>query len=294
MTDESFHKWTKLRGKLSHDEWLRSYTTMLTGGLAKTFYQPADAKDLQQFLQHLDANEPITWLGAGSNVIVRDGGIDGVVIYVLENVNQLQLLDDGTVRAEAGVSCAALAKLCMRQGFEQGVFFAAIPGTVGGAIATQASGYGGSATADVVSVETINRAGEIQRRDIASFACVENEWILSCCFEFKKGDPEKAMQQLRDVLNQRNEATPMGTANCGEVFIDPPGTTAAHLIEQCGLSGYEVGDAMVSDTHPNYIINDNKCSSADVEQLIAHIQQQVKQSHNIDLQLRCRIIGKPL
>ncbi len=294
MTDESFHKWTKQRGKFSHDEWLRSYTTMLTGGLAESFYKPADIEDLQCFLQNLDEKESITWLGAGSRVIVRDGGIDGTVIYTPDGLRQLQLQDDFTVRVEAGVSCSALAKLCMQQGFEQGVFFAGIPGTVGGAVATQASGYGGEACTQLSHVETINRAGDIQQRDMSSDKLAEGEWVLAAYYKFEKGDVDKSSQQLREVLDKRNESIPMGTANCGEIFIDPPGSSAATLIEQCGLAGYEVGGAMVSETHPNYIVNDDKCRSDDIEQLIAHIQQQVKQQHNIDLQLRCRIIGKTI
>ncbi|MDF1759968.1 MAG: UDP-N-acetylmuramate dehydrogenase [Coxiellaceae bacterium] len=294
MTDESFHKWTKQRGQFSHDEWLRSYTAMLTGGLAESFYKPADIEDLQQFLQNLDDKEPVIWLGAGSNVIVRDGGISGTVIHTPDGLSQLQLLGDGAVRVEAGVSCSALAKLCMQQGFEQGVFFAGIPGTVGGAIVTHASGYGGDARAQLSHVETINRAGDIQQRDMSSGKLAEGEWVLVAYYKFEKGDPEIAMQQLREVLDQRNEATPMGTANCGEIFVDPPNTTAAELIQQCDLAGHEIGGALISETHPNYIVNDDKCRSDDIEQLIAHIQQQVKQQHNIDLQLRCRIIGKSI
>ncbi|MDF1654212.1 MAG: UDP-N-acetylmuramate dehydrogenase [Coxiellaceae bacterium] len=297
MTDESFHKWAKQRGAFSHDEWLRPYTTILTGGLAESFYKPADVADLQDFLRQLDASEVITWLGAGSNVVIRDGGIKGTVIYTQDGLKQLQLLDEGTVRAEAGVSCAALAKLCMQQGFMQGVFFAAIPGTVGGAIFTHACGYGGDARAQLTHIELINRSGEITRCSVDEFAVKVNnvdgcEKVVAGIFAFEKGDPEEAMQQLREALNQRNAATPMGAANCGEVFFDPSNITAAELIAQCGLAGYEVGGAMVSETHPNYIINDDKCRSDDIEQLIAHIQQQVKQKHNIDLQLRCRIIGE--
>src|SRR3990167_3289030 len=153
-----------LRGELIYDHNLARYTSWRVGGNAEQFYRPADLKDLQNFLMQLPADEPLTWLGLGSNVLIRDGGIAGTVILTLNRLNQIGLVEPHIIRAEAGVTCAKLAKFCVKAGFENGAFFAGIPGTVGGALAMNAGAFGGETWQQVQQVETINRQGKITQR----------------------------------------------------------------------------------------------------------------------------------
>src|SRR3990167_10260987 len=154
----------QLRGKLYFNHSLARYTSWRVGGRAECFYRPADLLDLQHFLAQLPDHEPITWLGLGSNVLIRDGGIAGTVILTLHGLNQIGLVEPHIIRAEAGVTCAKLAKFCVKAGFENGAFFAGIPGTVGGALAMNAGAFGGETWQQVQQVETINRQGKITQR----------------------------------------------------------------------------------------------------------------------------------
>jgi UDP-N-acetylmuramate dehydrogenase len=289
-----------LRGKLLKSESLANYVSWRSGGPADYVYLPADLSDLTLFLKQLPKTIPLTWLGLGSNTLIRDNGIDGVVIITQGSLPKLTV-DEKTlqVRAEAGVSCAQLARYSARLGLAGLEFMAGIPGTVGGALAMNAGCFGGETWRFIRAVETIDRFGEIRVRPISDFQISyrhvvrpENEWFVAGHFALASGDKEKSLSSIRDLLEMRNHTQPTGTANCGSVFRNPTGTFAGRLIEECGLKGMTVGGASVSTKHANFILNEGKATSADIEKLILDVSTIVEQKTGVRLIPEVCIIGR--
>ncbi|MFT3742338.1 MAG: UDP-N-acetylmuramate dehydrogenase [Gammaproteobacteria bacterium] len=288
-----------LRGQLSHNEPLGPYTSWHVGGRAKQFYKPADLADLAQFLAQLPPNEPMVWLGLGSNVLIRDGGIAGTVIMTQGGIQALTALDPLTIRAEAGVTCAKLAKFCAKQQLVEAEFFAGIPGTVGGALAMNAGAYGGETWRHVQSVETIDRYGKIHSRSKADFHIAyrevkgpPDEWFVAGIFQFPTGDAESANQKIRTLLRQRSQTQPIGEFSCGSVFRNPPEGFVGQLIESCGLKGHKIGGAWVSTKHANFIINGGEATAADIENLILTVQATVKEKTGVSIMPECHFLGE--
>jgi len=288
-----------LRGKLLQNELLAHYTSWRTGGPADYVFIPADLDDLSIFLRELPLTTPVTLLGLGSNTLVRDGGVEGVVIITQGALNKLAHSKAQEVRAEAGVASAQLARFTARTGFTGLEFMAGIPGTVGGALAMNAGCFGGEVWRFVQRVETINRRGEIKLRSLADFEIgyrsvirPEGEWFVAGHFSLQAGDREKSLNDIRILLEKRNNSQPTGTANCGSVFRNPPGSFAGRLIEECGLKGKSLGGAHVSEKHANFIINDKQATSADIENLIAKIGAIVEEKTGVRLIPEVCIIGR--
>ena len=286
------------RGVLRHAEPMSRHTTWRVGGPARVWYQPADLEDLAAFLAGLPDGEEIVWVGLGSNLLVRDGGIPGVVIAPFSGLDRMERLADGRVRAEAGVSCAKLARFCAREGLAGGEFFAGIPGTVGGALAMNAGAFGGETWERVVAVETLDRHGRIHERAADEYSigyrAVQGpvgEWFVAAHLAFPPGDTAAAQANVRQLLARRGETQPTRQPSCGSVFRNPEGDHAARLIEACGLKGYCIGGACVSDKHANFIINAGEATAAEIEQLIGRVQQRVAEQFGIELQTEVRIIG---
>lgn len=288
-----------LRGQLLKNELLAKYTSWRTGGPADYVYIPADLEDLSKFLQELPETVPLTWLGLGSNTLIRDTGVEGVVVITQGALGQLEQLDSQYIRAEAGVSAAQLARYSARAGSTGLEFMAGIPGTVGGALAMNAGCFGGETWRFVKSVETINRRGEIKVRPITDFQVgyrhvvrPENEWFVAGHFALTPGDKEKSLQDIRNLLEKRNSSQPTGTANCGSVFRNPPENFAGRLIEECGLKGKNIGGARISEKHANFIINESNATSTDIENLIAEVCTTVEKKTGVRLIAEVCIIGR--
>lgn len=287
-----------LRGKLLKNEPMVNYTSWRTGGPADYVYIPNDLDDLAHFLKSVPKEDPITWLGLGSNTLIRDGGIDGIVIITQGALNKLEPTSN-YIRAEAGVSAAQLARHTARLGSSGLEFMAGIPGTVGGALAMNAGCFGGETWSFVQAVETINRFGEIKVRPANDFTVsyrhVEraiDEWFVAGHFSLLPGNKEKSFNSIRQLLERRNNTQPTGTANCGSVFRNPPGNYAGRLIEECGLKGKKVGGAMISDKHANFILNESVATSHDIEVLINEIINIVESKTGIKLITEVCIIGR--
>ncbi len=288
------------RGELQQDVALKQYTSWWVGGNAKQLYKPADLADLQCFLATLAADEPILWLGLGSNTLIRDGGFAGTVIATQGLLSELEIREDKIVRAEAGVTCPKLARFCVNHDLIDLEFLAGVPGTVGGALCMNAGCYGGETWNHVVAVEMLDRHGNIHKRSAdefdVSYRSVKfpaEEWFVAGYFQLSSGDAEAAKQKLKTLLRQRNESQPIGLHSCGSVFRNPPNDHAARLIEQAGLKGFQHGGAMVSDKHANFIINPGEATAADIEALIALIQATVYEKFQVKLQTEVHIIGIP-
>ncbi len=287
-----------LRGEFKKNHSLASYTSWGVGGPAEQFYWPADLLDLQNFLKQLPVEEPLTWIGLGSNSLIRDEGIKGTVILTLNRLNALDALDECSFRAEAGLSCAKASKYCVKQGFEAGAFFAGIPGTIGGALMMNAGAFGGETWSHVMAVETIDHEGNLYLRDPTEFKVgyrsvqgLGAQFFVAAHFKFDKGSSEKAQSAIKQLLQQRNLTQPIGMRSCGSVFKNPPGDYAARLIEVSGLKGARVGEAEVSTKHANFIINRGKATARDIEQLIYTVQQKVQELQGVLLVPECRILG---
>ncbi len=289
-----------LRGEWREHEPLARYTSWHVGGPADRLYRPADVDDLAAALASLPADEPVFWLGLGSNVLVRDGGIRGTVIVTRQLLQAMEFLGRGRVRAEAGVACARLARFCAQHDLVGAEFFAGIPGTVGGALAMNAGAWGGETWPQVEAVETVDRAGVLRERPPEDFRfgyrSVEGpagEWFVAARFAFEAGDGEAARRRVRELLAERGRAQPTGVRSCGSVFRNPPGDHAARLIEAAGLKGTRIGGAGVSEKHANFIINHGDASAADIEALIERVRDAVEQASGVRLEPEVRVVGEP-
>lgn len=291
---------TRLRGQLREYEPLARYTSWRVGGTSRRFYKPADIEDLAFFLQSLPENEEVIWLGLGSNVLIRDGGIPGTVIFTLGSLKNMELIENSAlIRAEAGITCAKLAKFCAKNGFAESSFFAGIPGTVGGALMMNAGAFGGVTWNHVVAVETIDRHGNLRIRPPSDYKVSyreiigpRGEWFVAGHFSFGRDDPGKIQDQIRQLLHKRSTLQPIGILSCGSVFRNPPGDYAARLIEISGLKGVKIGDAWVSEKHANFILNGGSATAAQIETLIDLIADRVEKLHQVRLIPEVHIIGE--
>ncbi len=285
--------------EVSRNEPLRKHTSWRVGGPADLFYTPSTLEALRRILAELPAATPVHWLGLGSNLLVRDGGIRGAVIATSSLPRELDKLDEQRVRASAGLACMLLAKRCVRWQLGPAAFFAGIPGTVGGALAMNAGAFGGETWTQVERVTTIDRKGEIRERARADFEIgyrsvrgPAGEWFLGATFRFEH-DAVSSMDAIKALLAKRNASQPLGLPSCGSVFRNPPGDFAGRLIEQAGLKGHRHGGAMVSDKHANFILNMGDATAADVEALIAEVRAAVERASGVQLELEVRVIGEP-
>ena len=297
-----------LRGVLRENEPMSRHVSWRAGGRARVFYQPADVLDLAAFLASRGSAEPILFLGLGSNLLVRDGGFAGVVVFTHHSLIGIEVESEvaksGGVlafRAGAGVPSPHLARFVAKHGGAGAEWLAGVPGTIGGALAMNAGCYGGETWNHVVFVETVDRAGTLRHRTPADFELgyrhvqakngVE-EWFVSAVFGFQPGEERAAMERIRELLQKRVATQPLNLPNAGSVFRNPPGDHAARLIESCGLKGFTVGGAEVSTKHANFIVNPGGVATArDIETILEHVRSTVLARTGIALIPEVRIVG---
>ena len=323
MTEPTQFMTQGLRGKLHHDVDMSRYTSWRAGGRAQHLYQPADLDDLQFFLRALPNDEPLTAVGLGSNLLVRDGGLRGTVLLLHAALNELRMTADGMVYAQAGVPGAKLARFAALHNLSGAEFFAGIPGTVGGMLAMNAGCYGGETWDRVARVQVVTRNGELlervpedyeigyrsvvrskspraygaspllQRGGRGNFIFVNQsaEFFAGAWFKLPPGDGETARSEIKALLAKRIASQPLHLPNAGSVFRNPPGDHAARLIEECGLKGKQIGGARVSEQHANFIVNMGEATAADIENLINEVQAVVQKKAGITLHPEVRIVG---
>ncbi|MGI9329908.1 MAG: UDP-N-acetylmuramate dehydrogenase [Gammaproteobacteria bacterium] len=284
--------------RMRRHESMSRHTSWRVGGEAELYFRPDTREQLIHFLKDLDPATPLLWVGLGSNLLVRDGGIRGVVIATARALGDVEQLPDNVVAAGAGVPCTALARRCARWGLGPAEFFAGIPGTVGGALTMNAGAFDGATWDRVLSVETVDRTGTIRRRSPADFEIAyrhvsgpAGEWFLGASFGFQAADGD-ALARVQQLMQQRQDSQPLGEASCGSVFRNPPGDFAARLIEAANLKGFAIGGAVVSEKHANFILNTGAATAADVEQLIEHVQAVVSDRHGVNLVPEVHIVGE--
>lgn len=285
--------------RVRRDEPMAAHCSWRAGGKAEYFFTPRDREDLAAFLRALPEGTPIYWVGLGSNLLVRDGGIKGVVICTQGAFARLERRTDHTVFCEAGVPCARLARQSGVWGLGQGDFFAGIPGTLGGALAMNAGAYGGETWQHVLNVEVINAQGVRQTRLASEYRPAyrrvqrpaNDEWFLAAELHFERRTAEEA-GAIRALAQKRKLTQPLGEWSCGSVFTNPPGDHAARLIEAAGLKGHRIGDALVSEKHANFILNDGRATASDLERLVNHVRDTVERVHGVRLVPEVKIVGE--
>jgi UDP-N-acetylmuramate dehydrogenase len=285
--------------RVLHDVPMSKHTSWHAGGPADLFFTPRDAVDLSAFLTQLPSGVPMLWIGLGSNLLVRDGGVRGAVVATHGALSTLEHVSATRVYAEAGVPCARIARQCVKWGLGPAEFFAGIPGTLGGALAMNAGAWGGETWRHVIEVEVLDRRGMRRTRTPADYDIgyrhvrgPADEWFIAARMEFER-KPGANEAAIRELLDKRKQTQPIGEWSCGSVFTNPPGDHAARLIESAGLKGFRIGDASVSEKHANFIINRGAARAADIEALILHVQRTVAAVHHIDLTTEVRIVGDP-
>ncbi len=287
------------KSQLLKNEPLARYTSWRVGGKADQVFIAENLAELQAFLHTLDRAEPLNFIGLGSNLLVRDGGIRGTVVVMHQALSELRL-DGKYIYAEAGVTSAKLARFSAAQGLQGAEFMAGIPGTVGGALAMNAGCYGGVTWNIVHQVLMINRAGETRVRNatefIPSYRHIEmpaaDEWFLGAWFDLESGLAEESNRKIKDLLATRLASQPLNMPSAGSTFRNPQGDFAARLIEASGLKGYQIGGAQVSPKHANFIVNLGDATALDIELLIRHIKEVVLEKQGVALQQEVRIIGE--
>jgi UDP-N-acetylmuramate dehydrogenase len=292
----------KLRGELRLNEPMSRHVSWRAGGVADHAYLPADLADLQAFLRRRTTDEPIWFVGLGSNLLVRDRGLRGTVVLTHWALRQFAV-DPGRLEfaAEAGVACPRIARLTAVNGLVGAEFLAGIPGTLGGALAMNAGCYGGETWHVVMRVRTIDRRGALHERTPADYDVgyrsvslrgKAEEWFVGATLRLAQGDSTAARERIRELLALRLASQPLNQPNAGSVFRNPPGDHAARLIEACALKGHAIGGAMISPRHANFIVNTGAARAADIEALIELAQSAVKEKFGIELEREVRIIGE--
>ena len=292
----------ELRGALKHDEPMSRHVSWRTGGPAGRFYVPADLEDLGRFLRQLPADEPLLFVGLGSNLLVRDGGWRGTVVMTHAAARRPSM-HAGLLYAEAGVASPKVARFAALHELQGAEFLAGVPGSVGGALARNAGCYGGETWDIVERVATIDRAGRLVERARAEFDIgyrhcapkdAREEWFAAAWFRLEPGDGVASRAVMKELLARRIATQPLALPNAGSVFRNPPRDHAARLIEACGLKGFARGAARVSEKHANFIVNPHGAAhAADIEWLIEHVQRTVYQMKGVLLQTEVRIVGEP-
>ncbi len=283
---------------LLRGEPMAKHTSWRVGGPADIFFKPTRLKDLQSFLATLSVDTPVHWIGLGSNVLVRDGGIRGAVVCTSALPKQAQRIDDLRVQASAALPCTTLARRCARWRLGPTAFFAGIPGTLGGALAMNAGAFGGETWDNVESVQMIDRSGTLRVRQRSEFSVAyrsvsraAGEWFSNVTFKLDLNESGGAAE-IKTMLHQRGVTQPLGRPSAGSVFRNPPGSFAGQLVESAGFKGRRVGGAMVSEKHANFIINADSATASDIEQLIEQIRSDVRQNFGVKLELEVRILGE--
>ena len=281
------------------DVSLKKYNSWKVGGKAEKLYICADRDLLSEGINLKKLTPPFTFIGLGSNLLIRDGGVKGTVIIMHGGLTEINI-ENNYFYSEAGVSCSKLAKFIAKNSFINSAFLAGIPGTMGGALAMNAGCYGYETWDFVENVLVINEEGKQFKRAkneyITQYRKVTNkeklnEYFLATWMKFPKGIKENAEKDIKSLLKKRKESQPLNWPTAGSTFRNPPNYFAAKLIEECGLKGFTIGGAQISKKHANFIINLGDASALDIEELISHTTKKVLEITNIFLETEIKIIG---
>jgi UDP-N-acetylmuramate dehydrogenase len=284
------------RGRISLNEPLARFTTFRIGGEADYFVEPVDAEDVVSIVKYANRQGiPFYVMGNGSNILISDEGIKGIVINLEAAFNYLKQEGDSIITG-AGVKIAKFVDYCIQKGFGGIEMLAGIPATVGGALVMNAGCYGGE-TADHVTELTVVKNEKIQKlkKEDCGFkyrsSNLKGTVVMEARFDLPKGIPEELNKRRKELILSRNESQPVEVPNAGCVFKNPADNKAAILIDKCGLKGVKFGGAMVSIKHANFIVNFDNATANDVVELVKIIKKTVKEKTGIELEMEVKLIG---
>lgn len=300
LTNQLIDTLPTVRGKMVAHAPLKDMTWLHVGGPAEVLFQPTDQEDLITFLKDCPSSAPITVLGASSNLLVRDGGIEGIVIKLGPNFARINV--DGTkITAGAGAMDINIARIAQKEGLTGLEFLSGIPGTLGGALRMNAGAHGGEIKDKVTSITLTDRTGCLKTiaPDEMGFAyrktATPQDWIfLSATFEASKGDQAIIDSTMKDIRAKRIDAQPIRERTAGSTFANPDGLKAWELIDKAGCRGLAIGGAMMSTHHCNFMVNTGDATATDFENLGEEVRRRVHESSGIDLTWEVRRIGQPL
>ena len=289
----------KVRGTLREDVALAPLTWLRVGGPAAIVFQPADADDLAAFLADLPPEVAVLPMGVASNLLVRDGGIDGVVVRFGGPLAKIAV-EGTTVTAGAGALDQRVAQEAQRAGLAGLEFLIGIPGTIGGAVRMNAGAFGGETKDRLLWAEALDRQGRLHYLDAAELnfayrrSSLPKDWIVTrAAFRGEPGPPEEILARMNRIRAEREAAQPLRVATGGSTFKNPPGHKAWQLVDAAGCRGLRLGAAMVSEKHCNFLINLGSASAADLERLGEMVRERVRDHSGVELEWEVVRIGRP-
>jgi UDP-N-acetylmuramate dehydrogenase len=287
-----------LKGALQRNQTLAPFTWFRVGGPADVLFQPADEADLAAFLRHLPRAVPLTIIGVGSNLLVRDRGIAGAVIRLGRDFNTIKVAG-ARVTAGAVAPDVMVAKAAQRAGLAGLEFLRGIPGTVGGGLCMNAGAYGREFKDVLKSARALDRAGNLVELGLADMKFVyrssgapEDLIFISAVFEATPGDPAAIQKRMDEITAARESTQPVKSRTGGSTFKNPPGQKAWQLIDAAGCRGLRVGGAQVSEQHCNFLINAGDATAADIEALGEEVRRRVKAHSGVDLEWEIKMLGR--
>ena len=288
-----------VRGKYKENYKLAHLTWFKVGGAADILYKPVDEDDIANFLKQNGGKLPVTVIGAGSNIIIRDGGVEGVVIKLGSGFTEIEILPEGDLLVGAACLNFNLAKFTQANGIKGFEFLVGIPGTVGGGVAMNAGSYGSEFKDIVKSVYALDKMGaqmQIPLKDIGfdyrKNSLPTNLIYTKVVFRADRGDPDEIKLKMQDINKKRAETQPITEKTSGSTFANPEGKRAWELIDQAGLRGMRIGDAVISEKHCNFMINQGNANASDMEQLGEFVKNKVKDHSGIELKWEIKRIGR--
>ncbi|MDJ0512406.1 MAG: UDP-N-acetylmuramate dehydrogenase [Methyloceanibacter sp.] len=289
-----------LRGRLRTGSELKEYTWFRVGGPAEVLFSPADEADLGYFMKALPADVPVTTIGLGSNLLVRDGGIDGVVIRLGRGFNEIKVEAGNRLRVGTAVPDVKVARAAADAGIAGLAFYRGIPGGIGGALRMNGGAHGTETCDVLVEARAVDRAGNIHVLSVDDMnytyrhcGAPEDYIFTEALFQGEPGDPAKINVQMDEIAAYREEVQPIKSRTGGSTFKNPEGNKSWQLIDAAGCRGLTVGDAKVSELHCNFLINEGDASAADLETLGETVRARVKETSGVQLEWEIKRLGKP-
>ena len=290
----------KVRGRLTENAPLAQLTWFRVGGPAELMFRPADMEDLAQFLAHKPKDVPVTVIGVASNLLIRDGGVKGVVVRLGKGFVEIKSSGDEIV-AGAGALDLNVALSACAAGISGLEFLSGIPGTIGGGLRMNAGAYGSEFKDALVSAVALDAKGKLHELSSAEMGLsyrhcgVAEDWIfVSARFKGKRDEPQAIASRMAAIQAQREESQPIRARTGGSTFANPPGFKAWELIDKSGCRGLKLGGAQVSSKHTNFLINTGEATAADIENLGEEVRRRVKEKSGVELAWEIKRIGEAL
>jgi UDP-N-acetylmuramate dehydrogenase len=290
----------KVRGRLQPDFALADITWFRTGGPAEVLFVPADEEDLAQFLAALPDEVPVTVIGIASNLLVRDGGVPGVVVRLGRQFGAISVEEGARVRAGAAVPDVRVARFALDHGIAKLTFLRGIPGSIGGALRMNGGAYGRETRDVLIEARAVDRKGEARvlsnaEMDFGYRHCgaPDDLVFVEALLQGEAGEASVIEREMNEITTARESTQPVKSRTGGSTFKNPDGLKAWELIDKAGLRGFAVGNARVSEKHCNFLINEGGASAADIEELGETIRQRVMETSGVMLEWEIRRIGKP-